>query len=128
MLIAKFSPGLFGAIKVYSDGRILSRFGSGYINGATATVDQSGSQRLVRDTRQSYLTISGPNVSIVVQLASNDKRTVRDARAFAATVNMLSQQLANTALQIEAAQYQQDNAAEIAEFDRQRAIYLASLK
>jgi hypothetical protein len=62
--------------------------------GATARVDQSGSERVFRDTRQAFITIEGPHVSISQKLASESKFTVQAARQFAAKVNQLSQQLA----------------------------------
>jgi hypothetical protein len=88
--VAKFAPGFFGAIRVYRDGTIKSRFGNGSVIGAVARVDQSGSERLFQDTRQTYLTIEGPNVTISVKLASNGGLSVSAARKFAATVNQLS--------------------------------------
>jgi hypothetical protein len=96
-VIAKFAPG-FTSIKLYANGDIISsRHGSGSAIGATATVDQSGSKRLVRDTRQSYLTIEGPKVSMAAQLGSNSGITVKSARKFAAEVNRFSQSHAPTA-------------------------------
>lgn len=90
--VAKFSPG-FTAIRVYQDGTIESKMhGSGSIRGATARVDQSGSKRIFRDTRQAYLTIEGPEVGISVKLGSNSGLVVSAARKFAATVNKLAQQ------------------------------------
>jgi hypothetical protein len=92
-LYAKYAPGLAGAIRLYKDGTIESRFGSGNVRGATAKVDQSGSQRILRDTRQTYLTIEGPHVSIAVTVASNNRMAVSQARRFAASANRLAQQL-----------------------------------
>jgi Short C-terminal domain len=90
-VIAKFAPGLT-SIKLYANGDLVSSMhGSGSAIGATATVDQSGSKRLVRDTRQSYLTIEGPRVSIAAKLGSNSGLVVKAARMFAAEVNRFSQ-------------------------------------
>jgi hypothetical protein len=58
-------------IKVYADGTLVSKHGNGSIIGATARVDKSGSKRLVRDTRQTYLIIEGPHVGIAVHIAAN---------------------------------------------------------
>lgn len=91
-VVAKFAPGLIGAIRVYRDGTIESRFGNGSIIGATARVDQSGSERILRDTRQAFLTIEGPQVAISVKLGANGGIAVGQARKFAATVNKLAQQ------------------------------------
>lgn len=90
--VAKYTPTGFGAIRVYRDGTIESKHGSGSIIGATARVDQAGSQRIFRDTRQSYLTIEGPQVGISVKLGANSSGVVAAARKFAATVNKLAQQ------------------------------------
>ena len=66
-VIAKFAHG-FTSIKLYANGEIISsKHGSGSVIGATATVEQSGSARLLQDTRQSYLTIEGPRVSMAAQ-------------------------------------------------------------
>jgi hypothetical protein len=92
-MVAKFSPG-FTAIRIYEDGTIESKMhGSGSIVGASARVDQSGSKRIFRDTRQAYLTIEGPQVSISVKLGSSSGVVVGAARKFAAQVNSLAQRL-----------------------------------
>jgi hypothetical protein len=91
-VVAKFAPGVFGAIRVYQDGTIESRFGNGSVIGATARVDQSGSKRIFRDTRQVFLTIEGPRVDISVSLQSKNALVVGHARKFAATINKLAQQ------------------------------------
>jgi hypothetical protein len=103
-VVAEFNPTRGGsfpkassAIRVYRDGTIESKFGNGSIVGATARVDQAGSQRIYRDTRQTFLTIEGPQVAISVGLKSNVRRPVESARKFAAEVNQLAQQLAPTA-------------------------------
>jgi hypothetical protein len=96
-LVAKFSPG-FTSIRVYADGSVEWKgHGGGSIIGATAHVDQAGSKRIFRDTRQSYLTIEGPKVAIAVKLASNSGGVVASARKFAAQVNGLAQQFGGTA-------------------------------
>jgi hypothetical protein len=93
VVVAKFSPG-FTSIRVYEDGTIESKMhGSGSIIGATARVDQSGSKRVFRDTRQAYLTIEGPQVSISAKLGSASGLAVGAARKFAAQVNSLAQRL-----------------------------------
>ena len=94
-LVAKFAPGLI-SIKLYANGDIEYSWGNqtGNVTGATARVDQSGSERIFRDTRQAYITIEGPYVSISQKLASEGKMTVQSARQFCARVNQLSQQLA----------------------------------
>jgi Short C-terminal domain len=76
----------FGPIKLYGD-RIESRLGSGSIIGATARVDATGSKRLFRDSRQTFLTIEGADISIVMKQSGNYASTTRAARAFAAKVN-----------------------------------------
>jgi Short C-terminal domain len=92
-LVAKFSPGLT-SIRLYADGTIESSMhGSGSVIGANARVDQSGSERIFRDTRQAYLTIEGPQVSIAAKLSSNGGLSVKEARKFAADVNSLAQRL-----------------------------------
>jgi len=96
-LVAKFSPGIT-AIRVYADGSVEWKgHGGGSIIGATARVDQSGSQRILRDTRQTYLTIEGPKVAIAAKLASNSGGVVASARKFAAQVNGLAQQFGGPA-------------------------------
>ena len=82
----------FGPIKLYGD-RIESRLGSGPIIGATARVDASGSKRLFRDTRQTFLTIEGPDISIVMKQSGNYVATTRAMRAFAAKVNSAAMRL-----------------------------------
>jgi Short C-terminal domain/Protein of unknown function (DUF2510) len=88
---AKFSPG-FSSIKLYGD-RIESKWGSGSIAGATARVDATGSKRLVRDTRQLFLTIEGPDISVAVKVGSNNALVHKAAREFAAKVNSKAMQL-----------------------------------
>ncbi len=87
--IATYAPGI-RTIKLYADGRIESPFGSGSVIGATARVDQSGSKRVFRDTRQAYLTIEGPQVAIAQKLTSTGGMSVNLARKFAAQVNKLA--------------------------------------
>jgi hypothetical protein len=90
-VIAKFSPGLT-SIKLYANGNIVSSMhGAGSAIGAVAKVDQSGAKHVIRDTRQSYLTIEGPHVSIAAKLGSNSGFVVTAARKFAAAVNQWSQ-------------------------------------
>ncbi len=96
-LYAKFSPGVVGWIKLYEDGQLISKWGSGSVDGATAAVDQAGSKRLVRDTRQTYLTIEGPNVGVAVHLQGNNAVMVGAARRFAAQVNQLAARLGGAA-------------------------------
>jgi putative oligomerization/nucleic acid binding protein len=90
-LVAKFSPGIL-SIKLYQNGTIESKLGSGSVAGATARVDQAGSQRIFRDTRQAYLTIEGPDISISAKISSNSGLIVGAARKFAASVNKVAQQ------------------------------------
>jgi ribosomal protein L7/L12 len=90
-LVAKYAPGIARSIKLYASGHIESASGSGSVIGASAHVDQSGSKRVFRDTRQTYLTIEGPNVSISQNLGSNGGPSVTKARQFAAKVNEVSQ-------------------------------------
>jgi Protein of unknown function (DUF2510)/Short C-terminal domain len=92
---AKFSPG-FSSIKLYGD-RIESKWGSGSIAGATARVDATGSKRLVRDTRQLFLTIEGPDISVAVKVGSNNALVHKAAREFAAKVNSKAMQLGQQA-------------------------------
>ncbi len=102
-VVAKFSPGLT-AIRVYRDGTIESKMhGSGSIIGATARIDQSGSERILRDTRQAFLTIEGPHVAISAKLGANSGSVVGAARKFAATINQLAQQLGPAAASAPAA-------------------------
>jgi hypothetical protein len=94
--IAKFSPGLT-SIKLYANGDIVSStHGSGSAVAAIAKVDQSGAKHVIRDTRQSYLTIEGPHVSIAAKLGSNSGLVVTAARKFAAAVNQWSQSHADS--------------------------------
>jgi hypothetical protein len=95
-LVAKFAPGLMHSMKLYANGDIEYSWGnqSGNVIGAVARVDQSGSERVFRDTRQAYITIEGPHVSISQKLATEGKSQVQFARQFAAKVNQVSQQLA----------------------------------
>lgn len=96
-VIAKFSPGVT-AIRLFANGDIVSSMhSSGSAIGAVAKVDQAGSQRIFRDTRQSYLTIEGPHISLAAKLASNSGVTVKSARQFAAAVNQWSQSHAGPA-------------------------------
>jgi Short C-terminal domain len=59
--------------------------------GAAAKVDQSGAKHVIRDTRQTFLTVEGPHISLAAKLASNSGPTVKAARQFAAAVNQWSQ-------------------------------------
>jgi len=92
-VVAKFTPGLVGAIRVYRDGTVTSMFGNGSVIGATAHVDQSGSQQGFRDTRLAFLRIEGPGVAISVTLSPKSGIMVNSARKFAAQLNQLSQRL-----------------------------------
>lgn len=65
--------------------------GTGSAIGAVARVDRSGAKHVIRDTRQSYLTIEGPNVSIAANIASNSGLVVTSARKLAVAVNQWSQ-------------------------------------
>jgi hypothetical protein len=105
VLVAKYAPGIV-AMKLYANGDIEYPSGNqkGSVIGATARVDQSGSERIFRDTRQAYITIEGPNVSLSQKLSSEGKLAVQSARQFAAKVNQLSQQLAIKQQQQPAAQ------------------------
>jgi len=67
-LVAKFAP-RFRSIKLYEDGRIEYEGQTGSIVGATARVDSSGSKRVFRDTREVFLLIEGPRVSIAAPLS-----------------------------------------------------------
>jgi Short C-terminal domain len=88
--VAKFQVG-FTTIRIFENGTIKSRLGSGSIIGATARVDQAGSQRIFRDTRQAFLTIEGPQIAISGAISASHQ--VTSARKFAAKVNMLARQL-----------------------------------
>ena len=114
ILVAKFAPGIM-SIKLYSNGDIEYSWGNqkGSVIGATARVDQSGSERIFRDTRQAFITIEGPHVSISQKLGSEGKFTVQAARQFCAKVNQVSQQL--TAKQQAAPQPQPPATADIPE-------------
>lgn len=103
-MVAKYAPGMI-PIKLYADGYIAWSWGNvtGSIIGATARVDQSGSERIFRDTRQAYLMIEGPEVSIAAKLTSEGRMNVGLARQFAAKVNQLSQQLTPAAQSVTAA-------------------------
>jgi hypothetical protein len=94
--VAKFSPGAVYSIKLSATGDIEYSWGNqnGSVIGATARVEQSGSERIFRDTRQAFITIEGPHVSISQGLGSKSRIHVQAARQFAAKVNRLSQQLA----------------------------------
>lgn len=95
-VIAKFSPGMT-SIKLHTNGDIVSStHGAGSAIGAVAKVEQSGAKHVIRDTRQSYLTIEGPHVSIAAKLASNSGLVVTSARKFAAAVNQWSQSHASS--------------------------------
>ena len=65
--IAKYAPGL-RSIKLYRDGRIEYRGHTGSVVGAAPGVDTTGSKRLIRDTREVFLTIEGPSVGISAPL------------------------------------------------------------
>lgn len=92
---AKLTMG-FSSIKLYGD-RIESRWGSGSIVGATARIDATGSKRLFRDTRQTYLTIEGPDISLAAKMSGNGGLVTRAARDFAAKVNSAAMRSARAA-------------------------------
>jgi hypothetical protein len=90
--VAKF--GFPASIKLYANGMVEvpgakkgHRVGSAI--GATARVEQSGSKRLVRDTRQSFLIVEGPRAAITVKLR-NDASSTQNARKFAASFNRVA--------------------------------------
>lgn len=85
----------FTSIKLYGD-RVESRWGSGSIAGATAHVDSTGNKGLLRDSRQSFLTIEGPDVNVVVKVG-NSATVQRLARSFAAKLNSNAMRLAHEA-------------------------------
>lgn len=91
--IAKFSPG-FRSIKLYADGQIEYQGKTGSVVGATARVDASGSKRIFRDTREVFLIIEGPSVSIAAALANKNHLVRTAAQKFAASVNRVAMQLA----------------------------------
>lgn len=81
------------AIRLYDDGTIRTGRTTGSVRGARANVDQSGHRRLHRDT---MLTIEGPDVAIVKRLDDRYVGVVMRARKFAAEVNRIAAQLAET--------------------------------
>jgi len=91
-LVAKFAP-RFRSIKLYEDGRIEYEGQTGSIVGATARVDSSGSKRVFRDTREVFLLIEGPRVSIAAPLSSKGHSSQTLAQKFAAKVNQLAMSL-----------------------------------
>jgi hypothetical protein len=90
--VAKFAPS-FRSIKLYGDGTIEYQGQSGSIIGATARVDASGSKRLFRDTREIFLMIEGPNVSIAAPLGNKGHLMQKQAHQFEAKVNELAMRL-----------------------------------
>ena len=92
-VVAKFAPGL-RSIKLYAEGRIEYQGRTESIVGATARVDSSGSKRVFRDTREVFLMIEGPRVSIAAPLTNKGHTTQTSARKFAAEVNKLAMRLA----------------------------------
>jgi ribosomal protein L7/L12 len=91
-VVAKFAPGL-RSIKLYEEGRIEYQGRTESIVGATARVDSSGSKRVFRDTREVFLMIEGPRVSIAAPLTNKGHTTQTSARKFAAEVNKLAMRL-----------------------------------
>ena len=94
--IAKYAPGL-RSIKLYRDGRIEYRGHTGSVVGAAPGVDATGSKRLIRDTREVFLTIEGPSVGISAPLSSKGHLAQTQARKFAAKVNETAMQLGHAA-------------------------------
>ncbi len=90
--IATFAPS-FRSIKLFADGRIVYHDQVGSIVGASARVDASGSKRVFRDTREVFLMIEGPRVSIAAPLGSKGHLLQTQARKFAAKVNELAMRL-----------------------------------
>lgn len=88
-VIATYRPHL-RAIRLYRD-RIEYGKQGGSLRGVEAEVAQTGSKRLVRDTRQTYLEIVGEDVAISVRIKNDDPfYGAQAARKFAAKVNMAS--------------------------------------
>jgi hypothetical protein len=99
--VAKWSqPGL-GTYRVYPDGTIEREcwtpagreVSAESIIGATARVERSGARMLFRDTRQAFLTIQGPRVTISVRI-NNYMNMAASVQRFATQVNELANQLA----------------------------------
>jgi hypothetical protein len=97
---AQFSPGIIGPIKLYPN-RVESKWGSGSIAGATARISLDGSKRIFRDTRQPYLTIEGPDISLSVKVEPA-AIIQKKAREFVAKVNMYAARLGNAEAETQA--------------------------
>jgi hypothetical protein len=92
---ALFAPSV-RSIKLYRGGRIEYQGKSGSVIGATARVDESGSRHRFHDTRKVVLRIEGPRVSITAPLPVNGFQAHTRAREFAAMINELAMELAES--------------------------------
>lgn len=94
--VAVIAPSI-RSMSLYADGRIDYQGKSGSVIGATARIERTGEKQRLRDTRKAVLRIDGPNVAIAAPLPPASLRVDREAQAFVAQVNEISNKVDGSA-------------------------------